>query len=248
MNLLTDTPTPTLRHRAPPGLLLPFATPARHPRWHGRFAMSPSPTPHRSASPEGARTPWPAADPAEVERAARDLRLAALLRQVATGRADAFEAFYDATVAYAQALARRMVRGAELDDVLAESYFQVWRDAPRFDAGRGSAVGWLLTIVRSRALDALRRRRAGGDPESAEGVAERPSEDPGPPELLAATQAGTRLYSALAALSAQERWLLGLAYFRELSHSQISQETGLPLGSVKSAILRAQAKLRRSLA
>jgi len=182
MNLLTATPTPTLRHGARPDLLLAFAPPARHLRWHGRFAMSPSPTPHRSASPEGARAPWPAADPAEVERAARDLRLAALLRQAASGRADAFEAFYDATVAYAQALARRMVRG---DDVLAESYFQVWRDAPRFDAGRGSAVGWLLIIVRSRAVDALRRRRAGGDPESAEGVGERPSEGPGPPELLA---------------------------------------------------------------
>jgi len=247
MNILLPAyPTPQLRPGAPPGLLLPFAPPLRPARLH-RLAVNPSTTPH-PASPEGARAPWPAASPAEVERSARDLRLAALLQQAAAGRADAFEAFYDATVAYAQTLARRLVRGAELDDVLAESYFQVWREAQRFDAGRGSAVSWLLTIVRSRALDALRRQGALSEPQPDDGAAETPSPDPGPADLLAAMQSGTRLHAALAALSAQERWLLGLAYFRELTHSQISRETGLPLGSVKSAILRAQVKLRRSLA
>lgn len=95
-----------------------------------------------------------AEDPARAER---DQRLAGWLTQAAAGDAQAFERFYDATVAYAHTLARRLLREADVDDVLAETYFQCWREAPRFDAGRGSAVTWLLTRVRSRAID-LRRQ------------------------------------------------------------------------------------------
>jgi RNA polymerase sigma-70 factor (ECF subfamily) len=182
--------------------------------------------------------------PEHAARAARDLRLAALLRQAAAGNSEAFEAFYDATFGYAQAMARRLLRGADLDDALAEAYWQVWREAVRFDENRGSPVTWLLTIVRSRALDLLRQRHAEIDAVAAE----EPADGRNPHDLLCAMQAGTRLHAALALLSAQERWLLGLAYFRELPHSKISQQTGLPLGTVKSAILRAQGKLRDMLA
>src|SRR5437879_2181433 len=61
-------------------------------------------------------------------------------------------------------------------------------------------------------------------------------------------QANTRLHHGVSQLSAQERWVLGLAYYRELSHCEVSVVTGLPLGSVKSLILRAQVKLRALLA
>ena len=70
---------------------------------------------------------------------------------------------------------------------------------------------------------------------------------PDPSDRLWQLQAGRRLAVALAGLSAQERWLLGLAYFRDASHAAIAETTGLPLGTVKSSILRAQAKLRLQL-
>ncbi|HSW06387.1 RNA polymerase sigma factor [Aquabacterium sp.] len=186
----------------------------------------------------------------DAVRVERDRRLAGWLAQAAGGDARAFEHFYDATVAYAHVLARRLLREADVDDVLAESYFQCWREAARFDASRGSAVTWLLTRVRSRAIDLRRQQQheateaaAGG--ESDEGtLAGLVAQLPGPDELLALAQAGSRLYSALAALSPQERWVLGLAYFRELSHAATAQATGLPLGTVKSLLLRAQQKLR----
>lgn len=193
-------------------------------------------------------------DPSAVDaapdagRAARDAQLCALVGQAATGDAQAFERFYDATVGYAQALARRMLAAHDLDDVLAEAYFQAWREANRFDAARGSPVTWLLTIVRSRALDLLRRHRASHECEAPESLAEPAADVPGPQELLASVEAGCALHAALAALSPQERWLLGLAYFRELTHAQISLATGLPLGTVKSSILRAQGKLRQLIA
>lgn len=193
----------------------------------------------------------PLSDPVSAagDRAQRDGRLAQLLQQAASGDAEAFERFYDDTVAYAQALGRRMLGGADLEDLLSDAYFQAWREAGRFDAARGSAVTWLLTIVRSRALDALRRARALHEccacDELPDAAADTTAE---PPEVLSTLESSCALREAMAALSAQERWLLGLAYFRELSHAQISATTGLPLGTVKSAINRAQAKLRDTLA
>jgi RNA polymerase sigma-70 factor, ECF subfamily len=185
--------------------------------------------------------------PALDVRHERDAALAVLLHEAATGNADAFEKFYDGTFGYAQALARRMLNRSDLDDVLAEAYLQVWREAARFDSARGSAVSWLLTIVRSRALDLLRRRRSMPEADGQELPADLPTEQSGPHEVLCAIQAGSALHHALSTLAAQERWLLALAYFRELTHAQISAQTGLPLGTVKSVILRAQGKLRQCL-
>lgn len=188
----------------------------------------------------------------DAARRERDARLALLLQRSAGGEARCFEDFYDATVAYAHALARRMVRPADVDDLLAEAYFQAWREAPRFDVTRGSPVSWLLTLLRSRALDLLRRQRAAPDgeplPDGADAAGALRDEHPGPEDLLAGCQAGSRLHAALAALAPNERWVLGLAYYRELSHSEISTTTGLPLGTVKSLIQRAQQRLRGTLA
>ncbi len=181
------------------------------------------------------------------DRDARDAELAELLRSAGRGNAGAFETFYDRTVGYASAFARRLVKPDDLDDVLSDAFFQAWREAARFDAARGSAVTWLLTLVRSRALDLLRQRRQAACEAPDAELAERASELPGPDDVLALARDGSRLHVALATLSTNERWVLGLAYFRELTHQQIADCTGLPLGSVKSLILRGQARLRGQL-
>jgi RNA polymerase sigma-70 factor (ECF subfamily) len=188
-----------------------------------------------------------AGQPDAVARAERDLRLAELMRQAATGSTTAFEAFYDATLAPARSLARRMVRPDDLDDLLADAFFQAWREAPRFDPARGCAMTWLLMIVRSRALDLLRRQKAAREVELADEASDLVDDAPGPDELLGGTQAGTRLHAALAELAPAERWMLGLAYYRDLSHTEIATATGFALGTVKSIIRRAQEKLRARL-
>ena len=191
----------------------------------------------------------PASPSAVPDRSQRDGQLACWLRQAADGDAAAFERFHDATAGYAHALARRLLRGADVDDVLADSYFQAWREAARFDPARGSAVTWLLSRVHSRAIDLRRQQRHDGPPESdADALERRASDLPGPDELLALAEDGTRLAAALAGLSAPERWVLGLAYYRGLSHAATAEATGLPLGTVKSLRLRAQQKLRMLLA
>lgn len=184
-----------------------------------------------------------------ASRTARDAQLAALVQASADGDCDAFAAFYDRTLAYATTVARRLLQGPDIDDVLADAYFEAWRQAARYDAARGSAVTWLLTIVRSRALDLLRRLAAhpvaaGGDDDAFEAV----FDGADPVDALWQRQAGRRLHAALAALEPRERWTLGLAYFGELSHTQIAAATRLPLGTVKTVLARAQHKLRLALA
>lgn len=178
--------------------------------------------------------------------AARDRVLAALLRSAAAGDAKAFDQFYSATIRYAMGVVRR-IAASHAEDVLADAYFQAWQAAAKFDPSRGSPLSWLLTIARSRALDRLRQEmlRHGGQAGAPEhDGADQPDAAPGPDELLESVQARSRLHTALADLSANERCVLGLAYFRDCSQTEVAAITGLPLGTVKSLMTRAQHKLR----
>jgi len=136
--------------------------------------------------------------------------------------------------------------------VTEDVYFQVWRQASRYDPARGRPLGWLLTLARSRALDQLRRRDEAvchPEPETLH------HEEPGgefdasdPLDLLAATRAHRSLHQALEALEPVPRQMVALAFFRGLSHEEIASHTALPLGTVKSHIRRALAVLRTALA
>jgi RNA polymerase sigma-70 factor (ECF subfamily) len=233
------------------------APPAGFTGPNGRPAGEKGPRANMDANHPAGPAPAPsmlsaqAADAVAAEQARRherDLRLIELLAQAAAGSASAFESFYDATIPHAQALARRMLPMSDVEDILADAFFQAWRELPRFDPARGSPVTWLLTILRSRALDLLRHRRCSPETERSDDVAEPAADAPGPETLLAQTESNDRLHSALAELSPNERWVLGLAYYREMPHAAIASATGLPLGTVKSLILRAQHKLREQLA
>mgnify|MGYP002624399958 FL=1 len=198
--------------------------------------------------PPDVRPASPPAAPAvgvALHRSQRDAELAALLAQAATGDAAAFETFYERTIGHARALARRLVPAADVDDALAEAFLDAWRRAASYDACRSSPVSWLLMLVHSRAIDLRRRRPRDALDEAAVDHAAGPEAEPA--QRLWQTESGQRLHAALARLSAPERWVLGLAYFRDLSHREIARSTGLPLGTVKSLILRAQGKLRAEL-
>jgi RNA polymerase sigma-70 factor (ECF subfamily) len=186
-----------------------------------------------------------------LPRTETDPQLALLLQAAAAGDARAFEQFYDATARGVLAVVRRIAGDNHAEDVLSEAYLQAWRDAARFDAQRGSAIAWLLAIARSRALDRLRQEalRHGGLPGAPEHDADGDATlVVGPDALLESVEVRSRLHEALARLSANERWVLGLAYFRDLRQSEVAAATGLPLGTVKSLTTRAQQKLRDALA
>jgi RNA polymerase sigma factor (sigma-70 family) len=161
--------------------------------------------------------------------------------------ADALSSLYHATSLRVFKLAHWIVRHEALaDEVVEEVYFQVWRQAARFDPTRGPAIGWLLTMARSRALDALRSESrfrcaaaSGGDP-SSEDVELLSDFD----ELLDVARDHAALHRGLLILRAQPRQLLLLAFFRGLSHEEIAAQMSLPLGTVKSQIRRALLTLR----
>jgi len=208
--------------------------------------------------------PAPARRGAAAPFLAEDLnaRCADWLPRMAAGDTAALEALYHASLPRLWALARKVLgRDADAEDVLAEVYLQVWRDAARWDAGRGSPLAWLTTICRSRAIDHLRRR----DParlcdeveELLDSLAASPGDDPGafgtpgpaldPMQSLAWRQECRGLDAALASLPTAERQLIVLAYYRGLSQSELAEALDLPLGTVKSRTRRALAELRRQL-
>ncbi|HVZ42979.1 MAG TPA: sigma-70 family RNA polymerase sigma factor [Ramlibacter sp.] len=184
-------------------------------------------------------------------QATRDDTLAGWLQAAARGDGRAFEQFYGATARHALALVRRIAGDGYAEDVLSDCYFQAWRNAAQFDASRGSALTWLLTMARSRALDRLRQEtlRHGGLPGAPEFDADEHADahPVGPDDLLESVEARHRLHAALARLAPNERWVLGLAYFRDFSQSEIASITGMPLGTVKSLMTRSQHKLREAL-
>ena len=161
----------------------------------------------------------------------------------------ALAALYDATFARVYGLVLRIVGRRELaEEVVEDTFFQVWREAPRFDPSRGRALAWLLGMARSRAIDAIRREtrfmRGRVDPDDAP-----PSPDgaPGGDDLLAVARSHAALHRALQLIDPQPRQLVALAFFRGLSHEEIAAQTSLPLGTVKSQIRRALTTLRRVL-
>lgn len=171
------------------------------------------------------------------------------LRAMARGEEQALAEFYDATLGRSYALALRIVRDREAaEDVVAETYLQAWREAARFDPARGNPLAWLLTICRSRALDYLRRLEPvafHAEPETLPGA--EISTAVATEDLVASLEDGHRVRAAVAQLPEVQRQLLALAFFRGLSHQEIAEQTGLPLGTVKSHLRKAQDALRKLL-
>lgn len=174
-------------------------------------------------------------------------QLQVLIDRIVDRDQTAFAALYERLVGRVYGLALRITHCVPLaEEVTEDTFWQVWRQAPRFDAMRGHAVAWVMTIARSRALDALRRYDAAdGEPAASETAV---AAGDNPDDLLAAVQEGSRVHEALAQLDPIPRQLLALAFFRGYSHDEIAVHTGLPLGTVKSQIRRALLSLRSTLA
>jgi len=164
-----------------------------------------------------------------------------LLARIAAGDREAFAAFYDRHSAPAFALAVQLLgQGADAEDALQETFWQVWRQANRYDPGRATPRTWLLMIARSRCLDHLRRRQHVAElasaPQAAEAV---PPIDPVEQgELTEAVRA------ALAVLPTVQREAIELAFFRGLTHQQVARQQSVALGTAKTRIRLAMQRLR----
>jgi RNA polymerase sigma factor (sigma-70 family) len=159
----------------------------------------------------------------------------------------ALSKLYDATLSRVYGLILRILHNRALaDEVIAETYFQAWRQAVRFDARKGKAITWLLNIARSRAIDALRKeeRFVHKDIESCPTFDSHAALGTSADELIELARNNRLLNDALRTLGAQPRQLVALAFFKGFSHEEISAHMALPLGTVKSQLRRALASLR----
>ncbi len=172
-----------------------------------------------------------------------------LVRRTATEDASALAALYDATCSRVHGLALRIVRDAgAAEEVTLDVYLQAWRDAPRFDATRGNALAWLLTIARSRAIDRLRSMgRARSTTVPLDAAAFVAASGPGPDEDAAQSQRRERIQRAMARLSPEQREAITIAYFSGMSHSEIAAALGQPLGTIKTRIRLGMIRLREIL-
>jgi RNA polymerase sigma-70 factor, ECF subfamily len=170
--------------------------------------------------------------------------MAALLRR---GEASAIEWLYDRYARLAFGLAFHILKDASTaEDVVQEAFLAIWRNALRFDAGRGSLRAWLLAIVRNRAIDQLRgRASAAAATYGPDTAPEAESMDAW--EAMSLELERKQVREALASLPQEQRQTLELAYFEGLSQSEIAARMDVPLGTVKSRIRLGLEKVRSFL-
>jgi RNA polymerase sigma-70 factor (ECF subfamily) len=173
-----------------------------------------------------------------------------LVGQTAAGDRDAFARLYDRHAALVLGLLTRMLadRGTA-EEILQETFLQVWQQARRFRPELGRPRAWILMMARSRALDRLRSQGARARREDAvyrESSAV--AAEPAGPAVLESSERRRSVRAALETLPAEQRQALELAFFEGLTHTQIAARLETPLGTVKSRILLGMGKLRQSLA
>jgi RNA polymerase sigma-70 factor (ECF subfamily) len=183
------------------------------------------------------------------DRSEHSKTLAQLLARTALRDQAAFTRLYELTSAHLYAAALRILkRPAWAEDVLQESFINIWQRAETYAAEKSQPMTWLTSIVRNRALDWLRRPVPDSvaiDEDEEEWVIA--DEGPTPLELLVSSAQARNVRDCLGSLDAPQQQSIALAFYQGLSHSELARHLGEPLGTVKSWIRRALEKLQHCL-
>jgi len=173
----------------------------------------------------------------------------ALLRAVAAHDKEAFQQLYARHSAMLFGFALKILSDrAEAEDVLQESFIQIWKTASSFDEGRGKPLGWFIMLTRSRAIDRLRSRKTRTrltESAAAEGATNSADATPADDALASEDQRAVR--GALNTLPLEQRVPIEMAYFKGLTQFEISQQLSQPLGTVKTRIRAGMMRLREQL-
>jgi RNA polymerase sigma factor (sigma-70 family) len=174
-----------------------------------------------------------------------------LVQRIERGDEDAFRGLFGRYAPSAMALARRVARQPFLaEEIVQEAFLAVWRNPSGYDQQRGSVRAWLMGMVHHRAVDAIRReesqrRRVEESMVSDPVVSPDPADDVADQIDLPEERKAVR--AALDALPDEQRQVIELMYFGGLSQSKISEQLGLPLGTVKSRTLLGMRRLRGAI-
>ena len=168
---------------------------------------------------------------------------ASLLAQVQRGDEQAMAALFDRYSKIVYSVALRVLRDpAAAEDVLQEIFMQVWRNPTSFIATRGSLGGWLAVVSRNRSIDALRRKRPTEQVEEMALASNYNLADEAERNSLMEKARGI-----IHLLPVEQRKTLEMAFFDGLTHSEIAEMTGDPLGTVKTRIRSGLTTLRKAL-
>ena len=170
------------------------------------------------------------------------------LTRMAQGDHGALAELYDAYGGTVYTLALRIVRQtSDAEEVVQEVFTQAWRQADRYDPARATVIGWLLMITRARALDSVRAREARPDARRPVALPELPAGGQGQEAVMLSNESVAMVRDALRELAEPFRIPLELAYYDGLSQSEIAARLDQPLGTVKTRMRTALARLRDAL-
>jgi RNA polymerase sigma-70 factor, ECF subfamily len=196
------------------------------------------------ASAAGASAGGKAAGASAIARAGRDL--AAQIGLVARGDAAAFDAVFEQLGPSIFGVVKRVIRDpAQSEEVTQEVLLEVWRTAAKFDAGRGSATAWVMTLAHRRAVDRVRSVQAESERERRVATADIPYD-----EVIDAVESSLereRVRRCLNSLTEVQRESVTLAYYRGYTYGQVASLLGVPTGTVKTRMRDALIRLRDCL-
>ena len=188
-------------------------------------------------------------EPAPIERTEADHDVE-LLRRVANQDRDAFAEFYDRHSTLVFSVACKILNDqTDAEDVVQETFIQIWEKAARFDAKLGKAASWAATMARNKAVDRIRssqRRTRLAEEAGAETVIANEC-DATVNEAAHGHDRAQLIQTAIVTLPAEQRQAIEMAYFSGLTQNEISEKLKQPLGTIKARIRRGLLKLRDQL-
>jgi RNA polymerase sigma-70 factor (ECF subfamily) len=172
--------------------------------------------------------------------------LAAQLTLVARGDAKAYDAVFEQIGPSVFGVVKRVIRDlAQSEEVTQEVMLEIWRNASRFDADRGSATAWVMTLAHRRAVDRVRSVHAEAERERRTATADIPYD-----EVVEAVESSLdreRVRRCLGSLTEVQRESVNLAYYRGYTYGQVASLLGVPTGTVKTRMRDALIRLRDCL-
>jgi RNA polymerase sigma-70 factor, ECF subfamily len=166
-----------------------------------------------------------------------------LMTRIESGQQEALSTLFDRYGNLVYSVALRVLKDpGDAEDVMQDIFIQIWKNPTTFVSGRGSLGGWLLVVARNRSIDVLRRRKPYDDVELF--ALPSPANMANEAERHALLQ---RVRGVVQQLPEEQKHSVELAFFEGLTHSEIAEKTGEPLGTVKTRIRLALITIRKAL-
>jgi RNA polymerase sigma-70 factor, ECF subfamily len=178
----------------------------------------------------------------------QDLSIESLLRDVAGGDRTAFAEVYDRISSRVMGLVTRLLRDrAQSEEVTQEVFLEIWQQAGKFDANKGSGMAWVLTMAHRRAIDRIRASQKSHERDLKIGIRDMERDFDGVSESVEIRIENERVKRSMSRLTALQREAVILAYYGGYSHSEMAEILGIPLGTVKTRLRDGMIRLRDEL-